>query len=245
MELESKIFYSDSEIKKRKRIEYSLSGMGGAGTLSMVKGLSASGQYCIYIRCRAGIKNLFNLLDFEGLSVWDSEKDGELKFVSFEERDKNKKIYKRWGFSSGQLQYTENKSGLVQEREVSYSRSGLAPEHRVFDPLSIVAFFHLEKIPPNSLSTIYILGKQQLLKLSLETIPAGEELKVLFKADGMSPLWGKALEKTEITLSKEGHIKEVSVPAPMFIGKVEMKMNICEDIARETIDEVLTSFASN
>lgn len=242
MELESKIFYSKTNPDKPQKIDYSLSGLGGSGVLSMTKGFNTAGQYCIHIRCEAGLSSLVKLVDFEGLSLWEDGNDRELKFVSFEEKDNNKKIYKKWEFTAGQLQFTENKNGLVQEREVSYSVASLSSEHRVFDPLSVVAFFHLEKLKPESENTLFIFGKQQLLKLNMETKSIGRDLKIHFKPTGMNTRWEKTLEKTEMILSEEGLIKAVSVPSPFFIGKIEMKIQGQREVTSKVLDEIVKGF---
>lgn len=242
MELESKIFIQKKNNLKPERAIYRLEGMGGAGSLVLTKGFSSKGVYCIDLKCEAGIKNLVKLFNFEAKSFWEKHNDGTLRFVCFEENDLVKNIYKKWEFNAGQLQYSENKKGVTQEREISYSVAGLKPEHRAFDPLSVVALLSFENIQDGQTLEIFLFGKQQLLKLELQISKTNNLNKgVLKPVLGLNPRWEKTLVNTEITLTADGQIEEIAVPSPLHFGKIHMKIDSREVVSTEEIDRLASS----
>lgn len=245
MELESKLYYSPEHDNKTEQFFYNLSGMGGIGTLVLTKGFNDQDQYCIHIKCEGGIKNIVTLFDFEGLSVWEKANPKELTFVSFEEIEHTKEIYKKWEFYDGHLQFLENKKGLVQEREVSYSVPRVSPENRIYDPLSVVAYFNFEKIEPNQVKTLFLLGKQQILQTEVMAKRLKERIKLNIKPiSGANLKWEKVLSKTDIYLTEEGHIEEIIAPTFLPFGELRMQISEKKEVDKKEIKKILKAFTA-
>ncbi len=242
MELESKIFIQKKGNLKPERSSYKLEGLGGTGKLVLTKGFDSTGLYCIDLKCEAGIKKFLKLFNFEAKSFWEKQPDGTLRFVSFEEKDLVKNIYKKWEFSSNQLQYSENKKGVTQEREISYSVAGLKPEHRAFDPLSVVALLSFENVQDGQTLEIFLFGKQQLLKLELQISKVENMNRAVLKpVQGLNPKWEKTLLNTEISLTAEGQIEEIIVPSPLHFGKIHMILEKRDNISTSELDQIISS----
>lgn len=199
---------------ENKEINYSLSGLGGTGEVNLSYGILDKETYVVHVKATAKVSFLASF-HFEGLTTWEKTENG-FDFVSYEEKDFSKNIYKKWEMLADGLNYIENKKGLVLEREVQYFNT---PENAViFDPISAATLALLEN--PNR--DINIFGKQRILQL--KTQKTNGELKIE-AMDGLNPTWTKTLGNSHILLSDKNFISEVEIPSPIQIGKIKMKFS--------------------
>jgi hypothetical protein len=197
---------------ENKEFNYSLSGLGGSGEVSLSFGTRDQEEYIVHVKVTAKVSFLASF-HFEGLTIWEKTETG-FGFVSYEEKDFSKNIHKKWEMLADGLNYIENKKGLVLEREVQYFNT---PEDAIiFDPISAATLALLEN--PNR--NINIFGKQRLLQLKTQKVDGELKIETM---DGLNPTWTKILGNAHILLNDKNFIEEVEIPSPIQIGKIKMK----------------------
>jgi hypothetical protein len=219
---------------ENKEFNYKLSGLGGSGDLQLTYGTNGE-TYTVHMKCTAKVSFLASF-HFEGLTTWEKTKNG-FDFVSYEEKDFAKNIYKKWEMLADGLNYIENKRGLVLEREVQYFNTP-ASVSTIFDPISAATLAIMEN--PNR--DVNIFGKQRILQLTARK--EGNSLKVE-TVDGLNPTWTKTLANSSIILNSENRIQEIEIPSPIQIGKIRMTFLNEKDIDENSLNAKIEEFRTN
>lgn len=218
---------------ENKEFNYSLSGLGGSGEMSLVFGTTDNEKYLVHVKAIAKVPFLMEF-HFEGLATWEKVDSG-FDFISYEEKDFSKDIYKKWEMLADGLNYIENKKGLILEREVQYFNT--PKDAIIFDPISAASVALLEN--PNR--DINIFGKQRVLHLKTQKI--NNELKIEMM-EGLSPTWTKILGNSHILLDENNIINEIEIPSPIQIGKIKMKFANEKSIDSKYLESKIESFKS-
>ncbi len=225
MELQSKV--TNIQWPENTEYNYSLSGLGGSGTLSLLFCKTESENYVVHVKCEAKLSFLA-AYHFEAQSTW--EKNGEaFDFLSYEEKDFTKSIFKKWEMLVDGFNYIENKKGLVLEREIQYMNPSQNTS-QVFDPLSAVTLALMES-PSRQVN---IFGKQSILQL--QTTIENDRLQVK-PLDGVSSTWTRILASAKIYLDSDNVISEAEIPSPIQIGKIRMKRESSQDLHPQSIKD--------
>lgn len=225
MELQSKV--TNIHWPDNTEFNYSLSGLGGSGHLTLTFGKTENDIYVVHAKCEAKLSFLASY-HFEAQSNWE-ENAGVFEFLTYEEKDFTKSIFKKWEMLVDGFNYLENKKGLILEREIQYINP---PENssQVFDPLSAVTLAVME----NPTRNINIFGKQRILQIKTEKI---DGKLVVSPIDGISSTWTRILSSSRIQLDSKNLISGAEVPSPLQIGKIRMAFESSKQIDVKTLSE--------
>jgi len=230
VELQSKV--TNIQWPENTEYNYSLSGLGGSGTLCLTFGKTEEENYVVHVVCQAKLSFLASY-HFEAQSTWEKT-DDTFEFISYEEKDFTKSIFKKWEMLVDGFNYIENKKGLILEREIQYMNP---PENasKVFDPLSAVTLALME----NPSRDVNIFGKQRILQI--KTQKENDRLNVE-PIDGISTTWTRILSSSRINLDSQNIIKEAEIPSPIQIGKIKMKFESKKVINSEDLKNRIFPF---